>query len=146
MKKNRSHSNEEKDWKNSRNHNKNSRKKEQEKFSSTVKNESFEKIQLKTVNCSYCNKPIEELANAMASKENGSPVHFDCVLKKIEETEKLGQNEKITYIGGGKFGVVYFENPQDLKNFTIKKVIEWENRDVKYEWRSEISTLFSSIK
>ena len=30
-------------------------------------------------------------------------------------------------------------------SFTIKKIIEWENRDAKFEWRDEISSLYSQV-
>ena len=56
-----------------------------------------EETQLKTVFethiCEYCNQPIEELASAIANKDTGNPAHFDCVLSKINETEKLADNE-----------------------------------------------------
>lgn len=109
-----------------------------------------EETQLKTVFethiCEYCNQPIEELASAIANKDTGNPAHFDCVLSKINETEKLADNEKITYIGQGRFAVVYFENPHDLRHFTIKRVIEWEKREATYEWRTEIANTYSQVK
>jgi hypothetical protein len=96
--------------------------------------------------CEYCNQPIEELSSAIAAKENGNPAHFDCVLAKINASEKLAENEKITYIGQGRFAVVYFENPHDLRHFTIRRVIEWENRETTYKWRSEIANVYSQVK
>ena len=54
-------------------------------------------------------------------------------------------NEKIAYIGQGRFGVLYFENPRDQRKFTIKKIIEWEDREKKSEWREELSGLYSQI-
>ena len=56
-----------------------------------------------------------------------------------------GEKEKVVYIGQGRFGVLYFENPRDQRKFTIKKVIEWEDRDKKSEWREELSGLYSKI-
>lgn len=96
--------------------------------------------------CEYCNQPIEELSSAIAAKESGNPAHFDCVLSKVNSSEKLSENEKITYIGQGRFAVVFFENPHDLRHFTIKKIIEWESRETKYEWRSEITNIYSQVK
>ena len=55
-------------------------------------------------------KPIEELTSAIAAKENGNPAHFDCVLAKINASEKLAENEKITYIG---------QNPAILRDFFV---------------------------
>ena len=104
------------------------------------------KSQFSSYTCEYCNQPIEDLTSSIASKESGNPAHFDCVLAKINASEKLSENEKITYIGQGRFAVVYFENPHDLRHFTIRRVIEWENREAKYEWRSEIANLYSQVK
>ena len=104
------------------------------------------KSQFSSYTCEYCNQPIEDLTSSIASKESGNPAHFDCVLAKINATEKLSENEKITYIGQGRFAVVYFENPHDLRHFTIRRVIEWENLEAKYEWRSEIANLYSQVK
>ena len=104
------------------------------------------KTQFSSYNCEYCNQPIDDLASSIAAKESGNPAHFDCVLAKINASEKLSENEKITYIGNGRFAVVYFENPHDLRHFTIRRVIEWENREAKYEWRSEIANMYSQVK
>ena len=113
-------------------------------------NKTQEETQIKTqfssYTCEYCNQPSEDLASSIAAKESGNPAHFDCVLAKINASEKLSENEKITYIGHGRFAVVYFENPHDLRHFTIRRVIEWENREAKYEWRSEIANLYSQVK
>jgi len=73
-------------------------------------------------------------------------VHFDCVLQFLQNTENLDPNEKITYIGQGRFGVVHFENPHDLRKFTIIRIIEWEERDKKYPWRAEIASLYSQVQ
>jgi hypothetical protein len=73
-------------------------------------------------------------------------MHFDCVIKFLEGAENLGPNERIVYIGQGRFAVTLFENPQDTKKFKINRVIEWENRESRAEWRSEIAGLFSQIK
>ena len=55
------------------------------------------------------------------------------------------ENEKIAYIGQGRFGVLYYENMRDQRHFTIKRIIEWEDRDSKPEWRTEISEVYSKI-
>ena len=96
--------------------------------------------------CECCGKQIIDVADAITSKETGNPVHFDCILEKISEREKLGANEKIAYIGQGKFAVLHFENMHDLRKFTIKKTIEWENQDVRSDWRTEMASLYSQIK
>jgi hypothetical protein len=96
--------------------------------------------------CELCGQQITDVSSAIANKVSGSPVHFDCVIKKIAETEKTGEKDKITYIGQGRFAVLHFENPHDMRHFTIVKTIEWEDHEKKSEWRSEMAGLYSQIK
>jgi len=106
---------------------------------------AIQEVKARTIICPLCNQPINDIANAMSDKATGKPIHFDCVLEKIKGSETVGENEKIAYIGQGRFGVLYFENPRDQRHFTIKKIIEWEDRDQKPEWRDEISGLYSKV-
>lgn len=99
----------------------------------------------KQVVCAKCGQVITELASALSDKSTGNPIHFECALSEVEKSESLGQNEKIAYIGQGRFGVISYENPRDQRHFTIKKIIEWEDRDSKAQWRNEISELFSKV-
>jgi len=103
-------------------------------------------IKAREVICPICNQQITDVPSALNDKASGKPAHFECVIKQVEGSEKLGENEKIAYIGQGRFGILYFENPRDQRKFTIKKVIEWEERDKPIEWRSEISELYSKVK
>jgi hypothetical protein len=79
----------------------------------------------------------------VADKHSGAPVHFECVLGRLGEGEILEKGDAVSYIGGGRFGVVHFANPQDQKSFTIKKIFEWENKDNRAEWRSLVSDRYS---
>ena len=70
-------------------------------------------------------------------------------LSKIEtyrKNEKIETGDKITYIGQGRFGIVHFASPGDTKHFSIKKIIDWEEKDKKPEWRNEMADLYSKIK
>lgn len=97
--------------------------------------------------CEICGQPITDIASAISNKDDGNPVHFDCVLNKLTELEKPGANEKIAYIGQGRFAVIYFENPRDTKHFSIRKTIEWEGRDQEREaWRNKMASLYSQVK
>jgi len=98
--------------------------------------------------CEICGQVLkfDELNSALSNKATGNPAHFDCVFKQISETEKMNQNERLTYIGQGRFGILHFDNPHDLRHFTISRIIEWENRDNRLEWRNEIAGLFSQVK
>ena len=97
--------------------------------------------------CEICGEQIVDIENAISNKNSGKPVHFDCVLSKIAESEKVTSTERVAYIGQGKFAVLYFENPHDQKHFTIRRTIEWETRDQERgEWRNEMAGIFSQVK
>ncbi len=110
------------------------------------KQEQLQHIEFDSYVCPRCSQPITDLPSALADKNTGEPVHFDCVLQFLQNAEELKQNEKITYIGQGRFAVTYFENPHDLRKFTIVRIIDWEEREKAYPWRDTISGLFSQIK
>jgi len=106
---------------------------------------SIQELKARETICPMCGQPITDIASAMAGKDGESPVHFECALKEVESQEKLEEKEKIAYIGQGRFGVLYYENPRDQRKFVIKKIIEWENREKKIGWREEVSSLYSQI-
>lgn len=95
--------------------------------------------------CGRCGKPITDVAMALADRGTDEPIHFDCVLDSLNASEKLQENEKIAYIGQGRFAVVNFPNANDTKNFTIVRIIEWEPKDKKYSWRDEIASVYSQV-
>lgn len=111
-----------------------------------LRQQSIVELKAREVICPKCGKPITDVASAINDKTSGKPVHFDCIMAELSEKEQLGQNEKIAYIGQGRFGILYFENPRDQRKFTIKKIIEVEDRDTKPEWRNEISGLYSQVQ
>jgi hypothetical protein len=86
--------------------------------------------------CPICNQSVKFLLTAISVGDDNSPAHFDCVIKRISETEELGPKEKITYIGNGNFAVVSGKLGKDL---IIKKKIEFEGKESKSEWRKRIS-------
>ncbi|MDR0487170.1 MAG: hypothetical protein LBG91_02870 [Treponema sp.] len=94
-------------------------------------------------NCPWCGKPIKDITAALSDRSTGLPVHFDCVLAHISELETLETNDSVCYIGGGRFGIVHYNNPPDTRNFTIKKIFEWEDKDNRNEWRQFFSDYFS---
>jgi len=119
--------------------------------------------------CLWCGKPIRDISSAIADKDTGAPVHFDCVAARIAFGEKLEKGDTIAYIGAGRFGIVSYgssgapsryspdgspqdsgkqESPPEAQNhpnrgFAIKKIIEWENKDKRAEWRSVICDHYS---
>ena len=58
--------------------------------------------------CPWCAKPIRDISSAIADKETGEPVHFDCVAARIALGENLERGDSIAYIGAGRFGIVNF--------------------------------------
>ena len=94
-------------------------------------------------NCEWCGKPIRDISSAFSDKNNGLPVHFDCVLERLNKTEALESHDLICYIGGGRFGIIHYNNPPDTIDFRIKKIFEWENKENRCEWRRSVSDHFS---
>ena len=93
--------------------------------------------------CPCCGKPIRDIMSAFTDKNSGQAAHFDCIIARITERETLEKGEFVSYIGGGRFGIVRMNNPADVKKFTIKKILEWENKDDRPQWLSAISDHYS---
>ena len=97
--------------------------------------------------CPFCGKAIRDISVAIADKDTGVPVHFDCVASRIARGENLENGDVITYIGGGRFGIVNFDDRTSNRDshekalnseFKIKKIIEWEDKEKRAEWRNSI--------
>ena len=80
---------------------------------------------------------------AISDPETGKPVHFECVMNRLTDRECLETGDAISYIGGGRFGLIHYNNPQDIRDFSIKKIYEWEKKENRSEWRISISDHFS---
>ena len=93
--------------------------------------------------CPWCDKPIKDIASAICEPDTGKPVHFDCVINRIIERENLESGDTVSYIGGGRFGIIHYNNPPDTRDFKIKKIFEWERKENRSEWRVTISDYFS---
>ena len=98
---------------------------------------------LPSPDCPYCGKPIRDIASALTDRESGMAVHFDCIIALIANDEILEKGDVVAYIGGGRFGIVHFNNPGEIKKFTIKKILEWENKDNRAIWRNIVSDHYS---
>lgn len=73
--------------------------------------------------CQICSKEIQQIASAMTTPDGGY-AHFDCVLNEIKSNEKLADNQVVSYIGSGNFGVC--EKDEEGK-YHIVKTINYEN-------------------
>ncbi len=154
MDRNRHHKKNSSNWKNQNQKNNEHNKQKSFQFNqANYENVEAQKKRLEAIQelkgrqcvCPICNQNVNDLPSAMVDKASGKPAHFECVIRRLEENEKIGENEKIAYIGQGRFGILYFENPRDQRKFTIKKIIEYEDKDKEIEWRTEISDLYSKI-
>ncbi len=96
--------------------------------------------------CAICGKPISEITTAITDSEAEKVMHFDCVVESLQKQESLGPNDKIAYIGQGRFGVIYYENIHDTKHFKIKKIIDFESKEKKLPWREEMVDLYSKVR
>ena len=99
--------------------------------------------QIPAPECPYCGKPIKDMSLAISDKNSDKAVHFDCIISRLGEGESLEPGDVISYIGGGRFGVVHFTDSQNPQGFTIKKIFEWENKEHRAGWRQAISEQFS---
>lgn len=95
--------------------------------------------------CSKCGQQIQDMTSAI-SDADGKPMHFDCVLESLKAKENMLPGQQMTYIGNGRFAVVTFENPRDIKKFKIEKIIEYEDKSKPIEWRDEMAGLYSQTK
>lgn len=106
-----------------------------------LKNEESSEIYI----CTRCGKPIKDISAALADKQDGKPVHFDCVLNYLQQQEILQENEAISYIGQGRFAVIKYASMVTMKEFSIERIIEWEDKNSRAEWRGTIADRFSLI-
>lgn len=96
----------------------------------TPRHISFDEVAVPQVNepmpvCSICGKSIETIADAI-SEADGSFSHFDCVIAKIREQEKVSENETVSYIGHGNFAVLYKD---EEGKYVIKTRIPYESKE-----------------
>ena len=98
--------------------------------------------------CSFCGKEIEDWWSAVTSKEGSGLVHFECALSAVSESEKIEADEKVSYIGNGRFAVIKLsdsKSPKGAKRFSIRKVVNWEAEGQHPQWRQDIAALYGTI-
>ena len=89
-------------------------------------------------NCAVCGKPIFDLLGAIADIDTGEPIHFDCALEKVAAAESLAPQERVAYLGAGRFGVIA-PSPSQGGALVVKKIIRWEKEGEKQGWRKDLS-------
>ncbi|AAC65871.1 MULTISPECIES: hypothetical protein [Treponema] len=95
--------------------------------------------------CPRCKEVIKDLPVALGDKDSGRPVHFDCVLSFLRESECLAAHEHVVYVGQGKFAVIVFPNPASTTCFSIVRLIEWETKNTLLEWRAGVAKICSQV-
>ncbi len=81
------------------------------------------------VMCSICEKAIDSITQAIGGSKPGDIAHFDCVLRRLQDEEKLTERQRISYIGNGTFAVVEYRNKNTTGPFTIVKRIQIESKE-----------------
>jgi hypothetical protein len=98
------------------------------------------------LSCARCGQPITDVHTALTDNNSDGQVHFDCVMEEMSKREALEEGEVLCYIGGGRFGVVRFTSSGDKgkrRTSTIKKILEWEDKDQRADWRGVIADHYS---
>lgn len=89
--------------------------------------------------CPISGKPIRDVFTAISHPETGSPTNMESVIAELTKREQLEADERICYIGEGKFAVVQEKKVEGRHSLEIKRRIEYENTNVTCEWRRELS-------
>ena len=63
------------------------------------KQAAIRELKKREIICPKCGQPITDIASSMADKTTGAPMHFDCVMKQISESETLSLNERFLTSG-----------------------------------------------
>jgi len=96
------------------------------------------------MDCGFCHKPIFDLSTALADRESGGPVHFDCALQRVTDRETLAPGERLVYIGSGVFAVVEYKDRTETA-FTVKRRLPFEEEGKKQDWRRALSARVTSL-
>ena len=81
------------------------------------------RVQEPVPTCAICGKPIEAISQAICGPQPEVFNHFDCVLRQIEEDEKVLSHQKVSYIGKGVFAII---ETDATGKFSIVKRIPFE--------------------
>ncbi len=94
--------------------------------------------------CPVCGGEIKDPFTAIAHGRTRRPAHLECIVEELSETENVGTDQRIAYIGRGRFGVIDKEPvvEEGKKRLSIRRIIEYES-DSEHEqqppWRKELS-------
>jgi len=95
--------------------------------------------------CPICGEPVREIASALTHRASGQPAHFDCIVKELRETNPLGPQERLCYLGGGTFGVLTWKIEGNPASFVIKRRIPYEDPRVPQVWKKQLQAEGQSL-
>ena len=87
--------------------------------------------------CAICKEKIKFIEESFFNKESDELLHLECVINEIRKENKITDNQKISYIGSGKF--IVFEKHNNKYNFL--RTIEWERIENLHRMQKEIESL-----
>ncbi len=87
--------------------------------------------------CPLCDKTVRDVHSAIAYGEGGKPAHLDCVINELGDGEQIGTDERLCYIGAGRFGVIKSRVGKD--GLEVVRTIQYEARESVVAWRRELS-------
>lgn len=85
-------------------------------------------------------EPIDDIFSAITHPATGKPARIESVIEQLTESEELGEDERIAYIGRGAFGIVRMttgENGRPL--LEVRKRIQYEDGHGRDDWRRELA-------
>lgn len=114
----------------------------------TIREKEAKILELKSrkVICEKCGLEIKDISSSLSDRNTRKPVHFECALEQVSKSELIENNDKIAYIGQGRFALLKFETVEGKNKFKIKKIIEWEEKGEREPWRQEIELLYSQVE
>ncbi|MFO7848647.1 MAG: hypothetical protein R6V67_01695 [Spirochaetia bacterium] len=98
------------------------------------------------LSCVRCGEHIQHPEAALAAPDSGEPIHFDCAMEEVGKDEKLGQTERLCYLGHGNFGIISSKSDSSEKDFLIRKVISYENLEKEADWRKSMRNKVDSLR
>ena len=91
--------------------------------------------------CPLCGKSVRELASALTHRASGQPAHFDCIMRELRDSNEIGPQEQLCYLGGGSFGIVELRPQGAPSRFVIRKRIQYEEKETPQEWKKQLQVL-----
>lgn len=79
--------------------------------------------------CAICGKPIDLISQAIGGPGKEDLSHFDCMLSSLQESERLEENQKVSYIGNGTFAVIEFSGKNQSGSFSVVRRIHSESKE-----------------